>query len=74
MYTTKVESELSEQVPVLKTQLPKTVKVEGRERFLLELYCDGHPLPTGMRNKSRQGNFVGTVTKCSGYEILFDIM
>lgn len=47
IYTPKMESNLSEQVPVFRTQLPKSFKVEERERFMLEVYCGGHPLPTG---------------------------
>jgi len=47
IYVSKSESDLSEHVPVFKSQLPKTVQVEGRERFRLELFCDGHPLPEG---------------------------
>lgn len=47
VYTSKTEVDFNEQIPVFKSQLPKTLKVEGRERFLLEIFLDGYPLPNG---------------------------
>lgn len=52
LYTQRIESQLFHRTPDFKMRLPSFMPIHSKQRFVLEIRCNGNPKPYGKLGKT----------------------